>query len=96
MKIPHAKSSSIPDRKITGYLLSPAHPAGGSKAVFFIRHGFSIERWTELKSALLRHAVENEFVGYDGHTVALLTLDAALVRPLNTRDIPHVRELVAA
>ena len=66
------------------------------QAVFFIRHGFSIERWTELKSALLRHAVENEFVGYDGHTVALLTLDAALVRPLNTRDIPHVRELVAA
>jgi hypothetical protein len=39
---------------------------------------------------------EVEFVGYDGHTVALLTLEAAQVRPLNTRDIPHVRELAAA
>ena len=62
MKIPHAIRARIPDRKITGYLLNPAHPAGGSKAAFFIRHGFSIERWTELKSALLRHAVENEVV----------------------------------
>jgi hypothetical protein len=41
-------------------------------------------------------AFEVEFVGYDGHTVALLTLDAAQVRPLNTRDIPHVRELATA
>ena len=51
---------------------------------------------SEVNENELRHAVENEVVGYDGHTVALLTLDAALVRPLNTRDIPHVRELVAA
>jgi len=41
-------------------------------------------------------AFEVEFVGYDGHTVALLTLEAAQIRPLNTRDIPHVRELAAA
>jgi len=41
-------------------------------------------------------AFEVEFVGYDGHTVALLTLEAAQVRPLNIRDIPHVRELAVA
>ena len=29
-------------------------------------------------------AFEVEFVGYDGHTVALLTLDCAQVRPLDT------------
>jgi len=41
-------------------------------------------------------AFEVEFVGYDGHTVALLTLDGAQVRPLDTRDIPHARELTHA
>jgi len=39
---------------------------------------------------------EVEFVGYDGHTVALLTLERSQVRPLQTNDIPHARELVAA
>jgi hypothetical protein len=38
-------------------------------------------------------AFEVEFVGYDGHTVALLTLKRDQVRPLHTRDIPHAREL---
>jgi Domain of unknown function (DUF4926) len=41
-------------------------------------------------------AFEVEFVGYDGHTVALLTLERNLVRPLDTHDIPHARELADA
>ena len=41
-------------------------------------------------------AFEVEFVGYDGHTVELLTLERSQVRPLETRDIPHARELAAA
>lgn len=41
-------------------------------------------------------AFEVEFVGYDGHTVALLTLERSQVRPLEPRDIPHARELTAA
>lgn len=39
---------------------------------------------------------EVEFVGYDGHTVALLTLERDQVRPLATHDIPHARELAHA
>ena len=69
MKLPSAHSASVPERKVTQYLLNPAHPAGGSKV---------------------------EFVGYDGHTIALLTLERDQVRPLQTRDIPHARELAAA
>jgi hypothetical protein len=41
-------------------------------------------------------AFEVEFVGYDGHTVALVTLERNQVRPLQTNDIPHARELAAA
>jgi hypothetical protein len=54
----------------------------------------------DVGTAVLVHgkgaAFEVEFVGYDGHTVALLTLERDQVRPLDARDIPHVRELAHA
>lgn len=54
----------------------------------------------DVGTAVLVHgdgaAFEVEFVGYDGHTVALLTLERAQVRPLHTHDIPHARELAHA
>ena len=39
---------------------------------------------------------EVEFVGYDGHTIALLTLKPEQIRSLSRGDIPHVRRLAAA
>jgi hypothetical protein len=54
----------------------------------------------DVGTAVLVHgggaAFEVEFVGYDGHTVALVTLDRAQVRPLHAGDIPHARQLAAA
>jgi len=54
----------------------------------------------DVGSAVLVHgngdAFEVEFVSYDGHTVALLTLEHADVRPLRAGDIPHARELASA
>ena len=51
----------------------------------------------DVGTAVLVHgdgaAFEVEFVGYDGHTVALTTLESAQVRPLQNSDIPHAREL---
>jgi hypothetical protein len=41
-------------------------------------------------------AFEVEFVGYDGNTVALVTIKKEAIRPMGARDLPHVRELVAA
>ncbi|NQX02752.1 DUF4926 domain-containing protein [bacterium] len=40
-------------------------------------------------------AFEVEFVGYDGHTVALVTLERDHVRTLEPGDIPHARDLSA-
>jgi len=37
-----------------------------------------------------------EFVGCDGHTVALLTLERPQARPLRALDIPHARDLALA
>ena len=41
-------------------------------------------------------AFEVEFVGYDGHTVALVTLERDQVRALEPNDIPHVRTVATA
>ena len=62
MKLPNCELATVPEEKITRYLLNPAHPAGGSKAVFFLRFGFKVEEWRFLAKALLRHARENEVV----------------------------------
>ena len=43
-----------------------------------------------------REAYEVEFVALDGHTTAVVTLEAAQVRPISARDITHTRELSVA
>lgn len=39
---------------------------------------------------------EVEFVGYDGHTIALVTIKPDQIRTLSRGDVPHVRKLAAA
>lgn len=41
-------------------------------------------------------AYEVEFVALDGHTAAVVTVEASDVRPVMPSEIPHARELVAA
>ncbi|HEY3914924.1 MAG TPA: hypothetical protein VGN61_10605, partial [Verrucomicrobiae bacterium] len=60
VKLPNVQSATVPERKITHYLLNPAHIAGGSKARFFLRFGFTASEWRLLAKALIRHARENE------------------------------------
>jgi hypothetical protein len=62
MKLPNVQSAAVPERKVIHYLLNPAHPAGGSKAAFFLRFGFNATAWQQLAEALIRHARENEVV----------------------------------
>jgi hypothetical protein len=62
MKLPNAELAAVPEQKITRYLLNPAHPAGGSKASFFLRFGFTVTDWRLLAEALLLHARENDVV----------------------------------
>jgi len=41
-------------------------------------------------------AYEVEFVGLDGHTAAVATVEASQLRPVMPNEIAHARELVAA
>ena len=62
MKLPNVQSATVQELKVTHYLLNAAHPAGGSKAWFFLRFSFTVADWQRLAEALLLHAQENEVV----------------------------------
>ena len=82
MKLPNANLAFVPERKITHYLLNPAHPVGGSKARFFLRFGFKATEWQQLADALLRHARENDALEAEktAHGTRY-TVDAPLIAP---------------
>jgi hypothetical protein len=56
MQLPHVDEAQVPDEKVLGYLLSPDHPSGRSKASFFSALGFRREQPADLRQALLQHA----------------------------------------
>lgn len=60
VKVPNPQEAVVPSRKLTEYLLSPAHRHGRGKARFFTTFGFTRDDWHELASALRRHAGEHE------------------------------------
>jgi hypothetical protein len=56
MKIPGAERAIVDPAKVRDYLLSPEHPVGRFKAVFFESLGYSRANWQALRSDLLRSA----------------------------------------
>lgn len=54
MPIPHSDSAFVPEDKLTGYLLNPAHPIGGPKARWFLARGFSGVQPERLEAVLLK------------------------------------------
>ena len=53
MTLPNADRTVVEDAKVRDYLLSPTHPVGRFKSVFFIALGFSSDQWLLLRDALL-------------------------------------------
>ena len=51
--LPNADRAVVEDAKVRDYLLSPTHPVGRFKAVFFAALGFSADQWSLLRDALL-------------------------------------------
>ena len=59
-KLPNARRAIVERRKIVDYLLSNLNPEGSDKAKFFLRFGFSPDRWSEFAEALKQQAVTGE------------------------------------
>ena len=60
MKMPGAVRAFIEPAKIRDYLLSPVHPIGRFKAVFFARLGYTAANWQDLAAALRLVALRND------------------------------------
>jgi len=60
MKVPNNDKAFIPIEKITDYLLSNFHPVGKTKAVFFNKIGYNLEKSNLLRMELNRIILENE------------------------------------
>ena len=60
--VPNRFEAVVASLKIEGYLLSPTHEQGGSKAKFFFRFGFSESNPSELSEALLEHVQTREVI----------------------------------
>jgi hypothetical protein len=54
--LPNVDIAVVEDAKVRDYLLSPTHPVGRFKSVFFIALGFAPDRWEALRDALLELA----------------------------------------
>ena len=50
--------------------------------------------WTVVHVYRDGQAYEVEFITLDGHTAAVVTLEATHVRPVSHREITHARQLV--
>jgi hypothetical protein len=59
MNLPFLERAVVEQTKIVDYLLAFDHPEGASKAEFFGRFGFTVEKWQVLANALLIHARTN-------------------------------------
>jgi hypothetical protein len=56
VRLPNADRAVVEDAKIRDYLLSPTHPVGRFKSVFFVALGYSADQWELLREALLELA----------------------------------------
>lgn len=66
MRVPNADAAMVPERKIIGYLLDRTHPKGGSKARFFLGHGYRMSDWQRLADDLRWHVQTYEVTGNRG------------------------------
>lgn len=56
MSLPNSDDAVIDEAKIRDYLLSPEHPVGRFKAIFFNALGYSRDDWEVLRAHLLELA----------------------------------------
>jgi hypothetical protein len=53
VRLPNCYRAIVADAKVRDYLLSPSHPVGRFKSLFFDALGFSATDWERLREALL-------------------------------------------
>ena len=91
MYLPNIDRAVVAKEKITHYLLDITSQKGGPKARFFMRFGFSIEKWEVFEEAVRRQAREVEIARIEQSEVygVYYIIEERLVAPDGRR--PFVR-----
>ena len=62
MRLPNSEKAIVDPEKLHGYLLSPSHPVGRFKAVFFSSLGYSQEGWKLFETDLREQHLNQDAV----------------------------------
>jgi hypothetical protein len=62
LRLPNAESAIIDPEKLHSYLLSPVHPVGRFKAVFFRSLGYTQDDWRRLEADIRRQHLTKDAV----------------------------------
>ena len=62
MKLPGAERAVIDSAKIRDYLLSPTHPVGRFKALFFVGLGYARDDWERLEADIRELALAQDAI----------------------------------
>ncbi len=62
MKLPNGEKAYVAEEKITHFLLCHSHEYGQSRARFFSRFGFHLDRWQEFADALIIHGTRYDVI----------------------------------
>lgn len=62
MKLPNGLFAVVEREKVVNYLLNRAHRYGASKAEFFSKYGFLLEKWEVLAQALREHGQKHDVI----------------------------------
>lgn len=94
--LPNAHLAEIDPRKLYGYLLSPTHRDGRSKAQFFAALGYIADEWLTLEADLrIQHVTQPAKAGPVRPYGQIYTIRAILVGPngqsANVRSVWLVR-----
>lgn len=65
MKLPNYEYAVVPEAKIVRYLLDLSHPVGRSKAIFFLRFGFTLDKWEIMAQAFIAHISDHDLTGVE-------------------------------
>ena len=87
-KLPNARRAEVAERKVVNYLLSTRHPKGAVKARFFLRFGFSSDRWEDFSDALKRQAANGDVTSIEETTYGVCYRVDGVIETPDGRDPP--------
>lgn len=88
MKLPNVDQAVLPEAKFVHYLLSLEHSTGRSKAVFFMRFGFTLNEWEILRDRILDHARDHEVARTEETPYGTRTIIEGEIRSPDGRNPP--------